>query len=155
MDCVWDEPCVKHDCEMEQQKFFKEKASEKEKKSKCYEDQVSVVFYDSGADDLQELIEMHHKNVKELIECSKSKKEKQEDCFPRHFDEVKAIMKWKEGSEEAWEELKDDMDRAWGTDRDIIIKFTKRVSKRVAKLPNIDGVWGGKGCKQEHGKKSK
>ena len=133
------------DCETLQEEYFadKEKRTELEHKYHCFNSQVVEQIVQSGVS--PDVADNYIKNVNEMIEKSR---EQGIDAFPEIWKEVPSLKKYAGPADDGTPEdhLKRTLNSAWTLDRDMIIKFTKKTTRKMATIPNLDGTWGGEAC---------
>ena len=144
-NCTWEEPESVEDCETLQEEYFadKEKRTELEHQYHCFNSQVVEQIVQSGVS--PDVADNYIKNVNEMIEKSR---EQGIDAFPEIWKEVPSLKKYAGPADDGTPEdhLKRTLNSAWTLDRDMIIKFTKKTTRKMATIPNLDGTWGGEAC---------
>ena len=140
------------DCETLQEEYFadKEKRTELEKKYHCFNSQVVEQIVQSGV--TPDVADNFIKDVNEMIEKSR---EQGRDAFPESWKEVPSLKKYDGPADDGTPEdhLKRTLNMAWANDQQMIIKFTKKTTRKWATIPNLDGTWGGEACINSKNKK--
>ena len=150
LNCGWEEPECPKDCEQEQDEYFAKTKNQIEKELHCYNSKVVQQIVEAGRD-LTE-VDAFIKNVNTMIEQSQKQGE---DAFPDSWKMVPSLKiyagKAEDGSTE--KHLQKLLPMAWVWDRELIIKLTQKITRKMAIVPNLDGQFGGKPCVRNSDKK--
>ena len=146
VDCIWLPPIETLDCKKEQEEYFKREKDEKAKgygetAQNCFLSQIVLILAEHN---LEKELNSFVKELAEMIKGSGEKKTKK--AFPRSIEGVKSLQKLLEDENDWAEKIQSSLYSAWTIDREIIIKLTLCTVVKWAKIPILDGLYGGKSC---------
>ena len=138
---------------MEQEQYFAEtKDLEMEKKLTCLNSMVVIEIVQTGKPEADVETDAYIKDVNKMIEQSK---EQGLDAFPELWKQVPSLKVFTGPADDGSPKhhLKRVLNLAWTTDREKIIMFTRKTTKKMAIVPNLDGTFGGDPCVRNSDKK--
>lgn len=148
LPCKWEAITYPHDCQKEQEEYFKE-PNEKRNGQRCYPSAVIAAMADAGK---WEAASKYHQALFQMMEQSKTKGEAALPEWWKHVPVFKEFTgELADGTPE--HQVSKGLGLAWPKDREHIIKLTKKETQRMAEVPNLDGLFGGKACQRSSDQK--
>ena len=150
LNCGWEEPECPADCEKEQEEYFKNHTDPQAQKLHCYPSLVMTAIVESGRP-----IKESDAFMKGINTMIKEAREKDEfDAYPDYWKEVPALKIYAgKPEDDQIKTLQRRLAQAWPADRDEIIRLTKKITRKRAIVPNLDGQFGGEACIRPSDKK--
>ena len=136
-NCSWETFEEEEDCKAIQEDKLKNTT---ETPGGCFQARISKTlqdhdFYDEAA-----------KFNKEMVELIRKSRTEGEDAFPESWKHLKCLKSFVKTNDDARKSVKKRFGGKWEGDRFDIIEFTMVKLVKWAKVPNLDGLYGGEPC---------